>query len=197
MKKIIFILFLFFLLYACYYIYKVTEDNKLNVLVVGDNMANNPYLANLGMVNNDFINEDYHLNDLLNIVKYNQELDNNTSIHQLLKKADILIISIGSNDLYYKLNDNTKKIYTYMNNIISNYDLLLSYIHRYDYKKVYVLGYNNTYDKYNDIFIYINYKLEKMANYYGYTYLNIDKIDLKDDYYRKIYELIVENLNKY
>lgn len=203
MKKIIFILFLFFLLYACYYIYNATEDKKMDILVIGDEIANNPYFDKLGSINNSYINSDYHITDLLNIIKYNQEVDNE-SIHRLLRDSDILIVSIGINDLYYKLNDSTRGIYTYINNMISVYQEILSYISKYDYKKVYILGYYNTYDRYNDIFTYVNYKLRKIVNKYGYTYINLNKIldsngkiDLNNSDYRKIYELIVENLNNY
>lgn len=216
MKKIIFILFLFFLLYACYYIYNITEDNKLNVVLIGDTIADNPYLdnyPNINKINKDFINRDYHLKDLLNIIKYNQELDidNKTeSIHKLLKESDIVIISIGMNDIYYKLNDNTKEIYSYVNDIINNYDTILKEISKYDNKYVFILGYYNITNKNNDIFTYVNYKLKNIVNNYHYTYLDLNKIlHNNKNYYQKsnifylnnagyeqIYKLIVENLKK-
>ena len=216
MKKIIFILFLFFLLYACYYIYNITEDNKLNVVLIGDTIADNPYLdnyPNINKINKDFINSDYHLKDLLNIIKYNQELDidNKTeSIHKLLKESDIVIISIGMNDIYYKLNDNTKEIYSYVNDIINNYNIILKEISKYDNKYVFILGYYNITNKNNDIFTYVNYKLKNIVNNYHYTYLDLNKILYNNkNYYQKsnvfylnnagyeqIYKLIVENLKK-
>lgn len=216
MKKIIFILFLFFLLYACYYIYNITEDTKLNVVLIGDTIADNPYLGNypnVNKINKDFINRDYHLKDLLNIIKYNQELDidNKTeSIHKLLKESDIVIISIGMNDIYYKLNDNTKEIYSYVNDIINNYDTILKEISKYDNKYVFILGYYNITNKNNDIFTYVNYKLKNIANNHHYIYLDLNKIlhnnkkyyqnsnifYLNNAGYEQIYKLIVENLKK-
>ena len=216
MKKIISILFLFLLCFICYYVYNLTEDKKLYVLSIGDNIANNEYIKNNKQVstyNNDFINRDSRIIDLLNIIKYNEELDKNNksvSIHQLLKKSDILIISIGMNDLYYKLNDNTKEIYTYLNNMIDNYEEILKEINRYDYEKVFVLGYYNISNKNNDIFTYINYKLKKITNNYDYTYLELNKIlynnqkyllkkdnfYLNNNGYQQIYNLIVEKLKK-
>ena len=215
MKKIILILFLFFLLYACYLIYNLTEDNNKYITLIGDNIANNPYLKNIEniSINNDFINKDYHINDLLNIIKYNQELDidNKTeSIHQLLKKSDIVILSIGMNDLYYKLNDNTKEIYTYLNNMINNYELIIKELTRYDYQQVYILGYYNITNKNNDIFTYINYKLSNIAKNNNYTFIDTNKIlNNKPEYYVKetsfilnkqgyyqIFNILVENLKK-
>ena len=216
MKKIILILFLFLLCYACYYIYNITEDKKLDVVAIGDDIANNPYLVNdtnIGWFNDDFTNKDYDLNDLLDIIRYNQEKEINNkeeSIHQLLKKADILIVSIGMNDLYYKLNANTKEIYTYLNNLLNNYELILNEISRYDYKTVYVLGYYNISNENNDLFTYINYKLRKMANNYNYQFIDLNKIlynnpeyyqksndfSLNNSGYYQIFNLIVENLKK-
>ena len=215
MKKIILILFLFFLLYACYIIYNLTEDKNKSITLIGDNIANNPYINNIEniSVNNDFINKDYHINDLLNIIKYNQELDidNKTeSIHQILKKSDIVILSIGMNDLYYKLNDNTKEIYTYLNSMINNYELIIKEISRYDYQNVYILGYYNITNKNNDIFTYINYKLSSIAKNYNYSFIDTNKIlNNKPEYYQnetsfnlnnkgyyQIFNILVENLKK-
>ena len=70
---------------------------------------------NVSEHNTYFTNKDYRIVDVLNIIRYNQELniDNKqVSIHQILKKADIIILSAGMNDIYSKLNENTKNIYT-------------------------------------------------------------------------------------
>ena len=111
MKKIILILFLFL---SCYLIYNLTEDKTLSYLVIGDTIADNPYIEkNANKYNNDYINQDYRIIDLSNIIKYNEELEvenKQLSIHRLLKNADILIISIGMNDLYYKLNSNNQNL---------------------------------------------------------------------------------------
>ena len=217
MKKIIIILFLFCLLYACYYIYKVTENDNLDIVLIGDKVVDNPYLKDIGKIdkiNNDFVDRDFMIKDMVNIIKYNQELDignKEESIHQLLMNSDMVIISLGMNDIYYKLNDNTKEIYTYLNEMIDNYEIILKEIKRYDYQKVYVLGYYNISNRYNDIFSYVNYKLKNMVKEYGYEYLDLNKIlnnkgefyEKKDNFYlnkagyREIYKLIVENLGKY
>ncbi len=211
MKKIILILFLFFLLLSCFFIYQLTEDRQLDIITVGDSTVYNPYLKD--KVNHDFVNKDYYINDLINIIKYNQEIEideKSESLHQLLKKADILIISIGMNDIYHKLNNDPKETYTYLNNIIDKYDELLSIVSKYDYQKVYILNYYNITNKQNDLFTYINYKLNKLTKKYHYTYLDIAKIlnnkseyllksdqfTLNNDGYYQIYKLIVENLKK-
>ena len=185
MKKIIILLFLFLLCISCYYIYKITEDKELDIVAIGDNIAANPYLDNL---NHDFVDEDYHINDLLNTIIYNQEKvvsEKTISIHQLLNNTDILIISIGMNDIYYKLNDNSYEIYTHLNDIIDKYDKILKEVSKYNYKQVFILNYYNTTNKHQDLFTYINYKLHKLANNYHYTYVDIAKVlNNKEEYYQ-------------
>ena len=194
MKKIILVLFLFFLCYACYFIYNHTESNKKYILAIGDEIAANPCIKDL---NTDFTNKDYHLNDLVNIIKYNEEIEINDkyeSIHKLLKQADILIISIGMNDIYYKLNEDIFEIYTYLNNLINEYEELLKLISHYDYQQVYILNYYNISNKNTDLFTYINYKLNKLTTSYNYTYLDISKIlNNNSNYYLKNSDFSLNN----
>ena len=192
MKKIILILFLFILCYSCYYIYHITENNNLEVISIGDNISICNKLSNnkkISKYNTDFANKDYQIKDILNIIKYNQEIikDNKSiSIHLLLKKSDIVIISIGMNDIYYKLNNDTKEIYTYINSMINDYELILNEISKYDYKEVIVLGYYNITKEKNDIFTYTNYKLEKLATKHKYTFINLNNIFYNNkNYYEK------------
>ena len=212
MKKIILILFLFL---SCYLIYNLTEDKQDSYLVIGDLVADNPYLKNNNSkYNNTYINENYRIIDLLNTIKYNQEIkvnDKSISIHRLLKNSDILIISIGMNDIYYKLNSDIKNIYTYINDMVNNMDLLLSEINSYNYQKVFVLGYYNITNKHNDIFTYLNYKMKKITNEYNYEYIELNNIlgnnqnfyqksnnfNLNDQGYNEINKIIVEKLKKY
>ncbi len=214
MKKIMLILFLFLSFYLCYIIYNLTEDTGLYCLVLGDSTADNSYLSieeNITTYNNYYIDKDYRIIDLLNTIKYNKEKninDKQISIHQLLKKSDIIVLSIGMNDIYYKLNDNTKNIYTYINNMINNMEELLKEINRYNYQKVIVLNYYNTTNKYNDIFTYLNYKLEKITKEANFEYIDLEKyignnqnllektdnFYLNDQGYKEINQLIVEKI---
>ena len=211
MKKIILVLFLFL---SCYIIYNSTEKKEISCLVIGDLIADNKYIKNNSIIteyNNTYINENYRIKDIINIIKYNEELENNNkkiSIHRLMKTTDILIISIGMNDIYSKLNDNTKNIYTYINNMVQDMELLFDKINKYNYKKVIVLGYYNINSNNNDIFTYLNYKMKKITNKYNYTYLELNNIvknnsnylkkdnnfNLNDNGYKEISKIIVENL---
>jgi len=216
MKKIIILVFLFLSLYLCYIIYILTENKNTYCLLLGDTISDNQYIKKQNKkikYNNYFVNKDYRIIDLLNIIKYNEEkqTDNKSiSIHQKLKKSDIIILSIGMNDIYSKLNDDTKNIYTYINNMISNMELILKEIARYKHKQVIVLGYYNITNKNNDIFAYLNYKMKKITKKYHFTYLELNEIlknkeeflQKKGNYYlnqqgyEEINKFIVENLKK-
>ena len=191
MKKIIILLFLFFLPIFCYLIYNVTEKKEKYILAIGDEIANVVELSSNENIkyDNNFINEDYRISDISNILKYNKEItkDNKTiSIHMLLKKADIVIISIGMNDIYYKLNDDVKDIYTYINNMLETYEEVLDEISRYDYQNVYILGYYNIASKNDDLFVYTNYKLKNIVKKYGYKYIELNNIlHNNSKYYQK------------
>ena len=200
----------------CYLIYNLTSNNNSYYLSIGDIISDNPYLINnqnITEYNNIYVNKDYRIIDLLNIIKYNQEIkinDKTISIHQLLKKSDIVILSIGMNDIYYKLNDNTKDIYTYINNMVNNMELILDEINRYNYEQVFVLGYYNITNQNNDIFTYLNYKMKRITEKYHFTYLELNNIlknnsnylennskyYLNNHGYEEINKLIVEKLKK-
>lgn len=216
MKKIIYLLFLFLFIFMCYLIYELTDNDNLTCLVIGDSIADNIYLREnrkINNYNNQFINKDHRMIDLLHIIKYNEEINyqNKTiSIHQLLKQSDIVIISIGMNDIYAKLEDDPKNMYTYLNEMVNNMELILDEISRYKNTKIIVLGYYNIFDKKNDLFIYINYKIKRITEKHDYIYIDTNKnlnnnqkyllknnqFYLNDHGYQEINELIVEKLEK-
>ena len=175
MKKIILTLFLSFALICllCYLIYISTEDKHNIVLLLGDNIANIPLSSNYEKIN--LTSKFSHINDLKIALEYNKPI-NNISIHESLNNADILILSIGMNDLYYVMDNNPKEIYSYLNNIINDYEAILNIINRYNLKKVYVLGYYNINNCKQDLFTYLNFKLAKLVTDYHYIYINVDKL---------------------
>ena len=211
MKKIILILFLFLLCISCYFIYHLTKQDKIYITSIGDELAAYKYFDNpkIKKYNNTFTKNDLMINDLLNILKTNYE--DSPNIHQVLKKSDIIIISIGINDIYYKLDEDPKEIYTYLNNLINTYTEIFNIINKYHYQKVYVLGYYNINNDKSDIINYINYKLLKLTSRFQYTYIDLNKtisnnpqyLKKKDNYhlnesgFKQISNIIVENLKKY
>ena len=231
MKKIISILILFL---SCYFIYNLTIDNELFYLSIGDGIAKGitddgkvseynytdsikNYLISKNKLkgfNNSFVDKDYRITDLLRIIKYKEEIvvnNDHISINELLKKADIVTISLGMNELYYKILVDNNNIYSYIDGMLSDMELLLKEVDRYNHKKVIVLGYYNTKDNNKDIFNYVNYKLKNIVNKRGFEFVDVDKIInnntnyftnntnfyLNNEGYQKISQIIVEKINKY
>ena len=231
MKKIISILILFL---SCYFIYNLTIDNELYYLSIGDGIAKGitdegnvsvynytdsikNYLTSKNKLkgfNNSFVDKDYRITDLLRIIKYKEEIvvnNDHISINELLKKADIVTISLGMNELYYKILVDNNNIYSYIDGMLSDMELLLKEVDRYNHKKVIVLGYYNTTNNNKDIFNYVNYKLKNIVNKRGFEFVDVDKIInnntnyftnntnfyLNNGGYQKISQIIVEKINKY
>ncbi|MGM9876149.1 MAG: SGNH/GDSL hydrolase family protein [Bacilli bacterium] len=224
MKKVFLILTLFL---SCYFIYTKTEGNKKNYLVIGDSLSKGineygvasygysdfikDYLENkkiLKNYNKTYTDVNYKVSDIVKILEYN-ESKNNISLNRLIKEADIITISLGIDEIYYKINKNNQNIYTYIDNMISNYNKILNYISKFHHDKVYILGYYNTTKNNIDIFNYANYKLEVLTKKYNYTYIDLSKIldnnptyisQINNNYmpnirgYQKISQIIVENL---
>ena len=149
-------------------------------MAIGNDSSFNKYVIDNNTNYNDlYTDTDYRIVDLVNIIKYNEEKD--VSIHYLLSIADILTISVGMNELYEKLDNDTHYIYDYLNEMVFDMDLLLNEISRYDYDKVFVIGYYNIDRKNNDIFTYINYKIKNLVLEYGYNFIELNRVIDKDD----------------
>lgn len=223
MKKVFLILILFL---SCYFIYNKTNSNKVYYLTIGDSLSKGineygvisygysenikDYLNEQELLkgyNKTFTNNDYRIIDVIKSIEYNETKDTYT-LNRLIKKADIITISLGMNDLYYKLEKDKNKIYTYIDKMINNYNKIFIYINKFHHDKVFVLGYYNVLGKDDDIFDYANYKLKEICNQNNFIYVDLDKIftnnphffTKKDSFipnskgYEKISQIIVENL---
>ena len=185
MKKIILILILFL---SIWFIYNNTVDEKINYLVLGNDLSIGDdnyslyvkdYLDNkkiLGNYNTSFVDLDLRVTDLINKIKYNESVVVNgktKGINMLLKNADVITISIGMNELYYKLSINNENIYTYMKDLINDLEVLFNLINRYNHKRVFVINYYNINNYNKDIFNYLNYYLEILCDNEGFEYVDV------------------------
>ena len=212
MKKVILILILFL---SCYFIYNKTTNEKLYYLTIGDSISkgisengsitygyNNffkKYLEEnniLDEYNNIYTNNDYRIIDVIKILEYNEK-KNDISLNYLIKKADIITISLGMNELYYKLDKGTQNIYTYIDEMINNYNKILSYINSFHHKKVFILGYYNIQGKNNDIFDYANYKLRDLCKKYKFIYIDLSKYFNNNPIYFNDKSSFIPNLEGY
>lgn len=194
LKKIIFILILFL---SCYFIYNFSLDNKIYYVSIGDFLSKGvndygvkvkgysdyvrDYLYEnnrLREYNNVFCESDYRITDILRMFEYNDTVIYNgkeLNINRLIKEADIISLSIGMNELYYKLNKNDSNIYSYINELIFDMKKLFQYINKFNHKKVYVLGYYNI-SNYQEYIDYVNIKLKDIVNEEGFVYIDLSSI---------------------
>ena len=224
MKKVFLILILFL---SCYFIYNNTIDKKIYYLTIGDSLSKGTnqygvvsygyndyvkdYLSSKDLLedyNQTFTDNDYYITDIIRILEYNEKKDN-YSLNRLIKKADIITISLGMNELYYKLEKNNENIYAYIDNMINDYSKIFDYINHFHHNQIFILGYYNVLGENNDIFEYANYQLKEKCNKNNFTYINLSNFfDNNPNYflkngnfipntkgYQKISQIIVEKLS--
>ena len=190
MKKIICFLITFFLIIIIYNHFSI---KKINYVSIGDNSIFyfNEYLKNnnkLGEFNNIFYNK--KIKGLKEDIKINRtiRIDNNDYfIKKVLRESDILVISVGMDELslYYN-KDDININYQYFNKMYNEIDDLLKEIKKYAQEKIIFLGYynpTNYYDsKTDEFFFYLNNKLNELMS--------------DDVIYIDLYELIKGNQYK-
>ena len=201
-------------------IFFVTMDKKIYYLSLGDSLAagqtpNNTIAESYGDYVADYIKDKeklefytkgfaksgYRSIDLLNDLKSNKEItvnDKKITLKHALIKADIVTLSIGSNDLFYKLNignsfdmDEYDDIYTYVDECMIDIDKLLLELRKSCKEQILVLGFYNPFTHYSDnlsnqvepIIKYANDKMENLANKYDMTFVDIHDMFLANDTY--------------
>lgn len=140
-----------------------------------------------------------------------------------LVKADIITLSIGTNDLFYKLrftnnSPNADDLYTYVDEVLVDIEKLFKAIRKTTKEEVYMLGFYNPFmncseDVSNNlmpIIEYANSKLENIAAKYRINIINVQdsfrenkdvlasycEIHPTDTGYKVIAKEIIAQLNK-
>lgn len=230
LKKII--IFSFILLF-CFMIFKHTFNSKFDYLALGDDLSlgKTPfgsygksftdffaqYLKNknkLKSYNNKFLEQNYRITDLIKDMDNNKkEVFNNKkiNINQAIVNSEIITLSIGINDLFYKLTyNNIKKnqlntIYSYVDEIFIDYNYLITKIRKLTDCKLYLIGFynplkniNNTENKIiNKLFYYIDEKFKKLEQYKKVYYIKINKGFSEKSYYLPNYKIFFPSLEGY
>lgn len=200
--KIILLLIFFSLIALISYIQ--TNSKEINYTILGDKelFSNNLKSVNfadliykklddeeiLGFYSKDFIKEDIRTIDVINDIDNNYEVDNIT-IQNILKRTDILILSIGNNEISYKLSkiddtiNNDNEIYKYLDSVILDINSLVQKIENINKCEIIFLGfYNNTNNENNNKYYkYINKKLENILSKRNIEYINLFNILNKND----------------
>jgi lysophospholipase L1-like esterase len=212
-------------------IFKFTFDSKINYLALGDDlsMGKTPfstygksftdyfatYLKNknkLKSFNKEFVQKDYRTTDIIKDIENDKKIlinDNYISINQAILNADLITISTGINELFYKLNyNNIKKnqintIYEYINEMFSDIEKLIIKIRKIDNCKIYLIGFYNPLKNIDDetienIFEYIDNRFEGLESYKHIIFIDIYDGFKESKYYLpsdKIYFPSLEGYN--
>ncbi len=210
-NKIFFILVITVLVFI---IYLTTLDRKIYYLNIGDSitMEDNNYgllikdyfqsKNKLEKYVSEFSNSDYRTTDLIRDIQDNRKVfsnHTNISLKNALIKADLVTLSIGTNDIYYKITTSSpRESYEYMDQVLVDLEELFELMREYCKEDIMFISYYNCYDdQYNEIFDYMNHKLNDLALIYDIDVIDITNImsnntmenrlpDKKQ--YQKIYE---------
>ncbi len=111
-------------------------------------------------------------------------LTSSKNLSQEIKKADIITISIGSDELFSKLRStyNIKNTYTkYADEMLNDLSNLLTEIRKINKKEIYIIGYyspiketEENKDYLEGLFGYITMKFQKIEETYKVKYIKID-----------------------
>lgn len=227
MKKI---LIIGIVILSVFLIYLTTIDKKVYFLALGDQInlgqtINGKYEKNhndyikeylekknkLEIYVNDYVTNGYRITDIINDINNNKEIEESKkTIKNNLIKADLLILSIGTNDITALIDNINKfttidynKIYKNINNIVLDLDKLLKLIREYCKEDIILIGINiNTKDnKLNEIIKYANEKFKETSEKNNIEYINQyteennDKIYPTKEEYEEIGNKIIDIIN--
>ncbi len=213
------------LLLAVFLIYLTTMDKKVYFLALGDSLAlgnskeNYPnHIRDFLDENNlleefryEFIEDDLRITDLVRNIEDNKKVivdGKNKTLKNSLIKADLVTISIGNEELFYKMKtEKEQDLYNYIDEMMEDMDKLLKLIREYCKEDILILGYSNSFSSNMDKYIkYANEKLEKLSKKYDITYIsledfsknkeNIDKFGFTSFGHKNIANLLIPIIEK-
>lgn len=175
MKKI---LFIFLIVLLVFLIYNFNKDKKIYYFNIMDKKNSYPSLIKKEILKLEkYVNyqkKDLRVTDLIRDINDNIEI-NGKNIQNILIKADIITLSIGNNEIEYKIK--TSKItdlYNYVDEVISDIEELLKLIRIYSKEKIYLIGININNEYYKELIDYLNIRLADICNSYKVEFIKND-----------------------
>ncbi len=208
MKKI---LILGIIILSIFIIYLTTLDKKVYYVVLGDEISlgltsDNKYEKNyseyikeyleekklLEKYINEYTTQNYRITDVINDINNNREIeDTKQTLKNALIKADLVTISIGTNDISSKIEDINKmnkidynKFKKNLETIKNDYNKLLKTLREYCKEDIIMLGiYINTNNEYIDnLVLNLNEEFKNISNKYNIIYIDLYEILSSKEY---------------
>lgn len=194
MKKIIMILIC---LLSVFLIFIFAKDDKINYLSIGDTLTRgmnsynvfsngyNDYVKNYLKRNNMLrtFNNDYYNNS---IIGFESDIINNKTIvindkeyyiKKMLRESDLLVISLGMDELAYYFDNDIKRVHQEFDKMLLNLEDFINSVRDYAKNNILFIGYYNPTNNYNsdidELFYYIENSLNDMLNKYDVDYIKL------------------------
>lgn len=202
----------------------MTKDKKVYYLSLGDSLAVGQmpdksdkksygdyikdYLDDrniLEFYTKGFAKNGYRSTDLLNDINNNKKIKEGKkeiTIKNALIKADVVTLSIGGNDLLYKLNlssgmdiDEYDDIYSYVDEVMSDINKLLFELRKNCKEQIIVLGLYNPVSSFSSklantvepVLSYFNASMEELTKKYDMTFVDMHDMFLANPTYLPTY----------
>lgn len=174
MKKILFILML---IISIYFIYNRLVDSKIYYVNIGnDNQINENIKSSLDKSKKleKYVNinaSDYRITDLINDIESSKTIGDKT-INNILIKADIITLSLGQNEIDYKINTYPELIYDYIDQMIYDIDTLFKMIRLYSKEKIYFIKIDIKNPNYKNEINYLNKRIKEKSKKYNIIFID-------------------------
>ena len=208
MKKI---LILGIIILSIFIIYLTTLDKKVYYVVLGDEISlgltsDNKYEKNyseyikeyleekklLEKYINEYTTQNYRITDVINDINNNREIeDTKQTLKNALIKADLVTISIGTNDISSKIEDINKmnkidynKFKKNLETIKNDYDKLLKQLREYCKEDIIIIGIyiNTNNENIDNMVINLNEEFKDISNKYNMQYIDLYEILTSKEY---------------
>lgn len=182
------------LLLTVFLIYLTTMDRKVYYLALGDSIsleypkqiAN--YLTEKSLLEQyryEFIEDDMRITDLIRDIEDNKKvivMGKEQTIKNALIKADLITLSIGNEELFYKMStEKPENLYNYIDDMMKDMEQLFKVLKEYCKEDIFVLGYVNPFaSNMNSFTSYANKKLETLSKKYDISYVSLEGLDRND-----------------
>ena len=172
MKRVISIIVIIMLVFIIHILNRDKKTYYFNVM--DNNYSYSKYIEN--NVSNleeyiSYVDNDLRITDLIRNINDNIKI-NNKHIQNILVKADLITISMGNNEIEYKIKSTRiSDLYSYIDEVIADLEKLIKLIRIYSKEKIYLIGFYIDNEYYVELLKYLDVKLEDICKKYNITYI--------------------------